>query len=387
MSSPVVGIQPSTLRWARESQGLSPDEVAHTLKRESSEILAWEAGESAPTYSQLEDLAYRLYRRPLAVFFLPAHPSEPSLKSEFRTLPDLTLDQLTADTRYQLRTARSLQICLGELNGGVNPADRKIFREVGVSSQDNMQESASRIRRFMGISLPIQIGWRSIDEALRVWRNTIEEVGIFVFKHTFKQKSVSGFCLLDPEFPLIYLNNSTSKSRQIFSLFHELAHLLVKVNAISMFDDSLVEELPPARKKIEVFCNALAAEILIPTEDFTEQIGKAIRVDDDIVQRLAKRYRVSREAVLRRALDRGLVDRAFYEERASQWSDEAKRGGSRGNYYSTQASYLGEKYLRLVFTKHYQGHLTTEQVAEYLGVRTKSVAGLEKLMYQRMISA
>jgi transcriptional regulator with XRE-family HTH domain len=51
--------------------GLSVAEVAQMLKRPPEEIEAWESGEDAPTYPQLEKLAYQIYKRPLAVFFLP----------------------------------------------------------------------------------------------------------------------------------------------------------------------------------------------------------------------------------------------------------------------------------------------------------------------------
>ncbi len=66
----VVGIQPSVLRWARESLGLHISDVAGKLKRSLDEIVSWEEGRAAPTYPQLEKLAYQVYKRPLAVFFL-----------------------------------------------------------------------------------------------------------------------------------------------------------------------------------------------------------------------------------------------------------------------------------------------------------------------------
>ncbi len=88
MAEQVTGIQTSVLQWARESQGFSIDEVANRMKRDPAEITAWESGESAPTYVQLETLAYKIYKRPLAVFFLPQPPSEPDPEREFRTLPN-----------------------------------------------------------------------------------------------------------------------------------------------------------------------------------------------------------------------------------------------------------------------------------------------------------
>ena len=386
-SLPVAGIQPSVLRWARESQGYSIDDVAQHLKRDPAEVAAWETGAAAPTYAQLEDLAYKLYKRPLAVFFLPNPPAEPSVKKEFRSLPEFELDQLAPDTRYQLRVAHAYQISLRELNEGVNPAKHKIFKDVRLSDTASVVKAADTIRGYLGITLLQQSAWKASDEALKGWRNAVEEAGIFVFKHSFKQESISGFCLVDDEFPVVYLNNSTAKTRQIFSLFHELAHLLLSVNAISKFDRAYVEQLPPKERRIEQFCNALAAEILIPSKDFSAQLGSLRQINDEIVQALALRYHVSREVVLRRMLDRGLVEPASYEAKAKQWAEEFEGAGEGGDYYATQSTYLGDRYLRLVFGKHYQGRLSLEQVADYLGVRTKSVAGLEAIMLRKMVAA
>ncbi len=285
MSSPVVGLQPSVLRWARESNGSSIQDVARSLKCESAEISKWEAGISGPTYAQLEYLAYTLYKRPLAVFFLPGPPTEPNIKQEFRYLPDTEIDQLSADTRYQLRLGRFFQLSLRELNDGVNPAQRKIFHDCAIRDTADVRHAASTIRDYLGISLAAQSSWKSNDEGLMVWRNVVEEAGVFVFKRAFKQKTISGFCLADNEFPLIYLNNNTAKARQIFSLFHELAHLLLRVSAISLFDGSYVELLSQDERRLEQYCNALAAEFLIPSDDFSRQLAALRQISDESIRR------------------------------------------------------------------------------------------------------
>ena len=382
-----LGVQPAVLRWARESQGYSLDDVAIHLKRDIDEIVAWETGAASPTYAQLESLAYVLYKRPLAVFFLPAPPKERKVKQEFRTLPDSELDHLAADTRYQLRLAHAYQISLRELNDDVNSSPRKIFRDLALTAQSNVREAGDRVRAYLGIALDAQIGCKSAEAALKVWRTAVEASGVFFFKHSFKQKTISGFCLADDEFPLIYLNNSTAKTRQIFSLFHELAHLLLKVNAISTVDEANLQGLPKREQGIERFCNALAAETLVPSADFENQLTGISAPYDDAVVPLARRYHVSRESILRRFLDRGLIDQHRYEARVKQWAAETETGGSGGDYYSTQATYLGESYMRLVFAKHYQGRLTIEQMADYLGVRTKSVSGLEEALLRNALPA
>lgn len=383
MANSVTAVQASVLQWARESQGLSVDEVARQMKRDPAEITAWEAGDSAPTYVQLETLAYKIYKRPIAVFFWPQPPQEPEPEREFRTLPEFDLQDLTADTRYQIRLAHSLQLSLKELNDGRNAAQRVVFRDLALSTTDNLAQKAKQVREYLGISLETQSTWRNGEVALKAWRNAVEDAGVFVFKHAFKEKEISGFCLLDNEFPIIYLNNSTSKTRQVFSLFHELAHLLFHINGISKFDPSYINALEPRERHIERFCNAFAAELLVPAADFDAQLREFRRLDELAVEGLSNRYSVSRKVVFRRLLDKQLISQELYEEKSAEWAAQAaKRDGTGGNYYATQASYLGEHYLKLVLGKHYQGRLTLEQVAEYLGVKPKNVAGLEEFALQ-----
>lgn len=64
---PTAGIQPSVLRWARETVGMSVPDVARKLKRPIMAIEAWENGSETPTYPQLEKLADSIFKRPLAV--------------------------------------------------------------------------------------------------------------------------------------------------------------------------------------------------------------------------------------------------------------------------------------------------------------------------------
>lgn len=382
MPEKLTGIQRSVLKWARESQGYSIEEVAIRLKREPAEISAWEAGDESPTYVQLETLAYKIYKRPLAIFFLPEPPPEPEPEREFRTLPEFDLEALTADTRYQIRVAHSLQLSLRELLEGRNPAERVIFRDIQLTLQSNIPQLAERVRRYLGITIQDQERWRNSETALKAWRNAVEEVGVFVFKHAFKEKQISGFCLVDPDFPIVYLNNSTTKTRQIFSLFHELAHLLFRINGISKFDPSYIRQLHLPERRIEQFCNSFAAELLLPSTDFDQQL-RGFRLNEETVERLANRYCVSREAVLRRLLDKGLVSQELYEEKAAEWAGQAnQRESDGGNYYATQAAYLGEHYLKLVLGKHYQGRISLEQVADYLGVKPKNVPGLEEFAFQ-----
>jgi Zn-dependent peptidase ImmA (M78 family) len=382
-------INPQILYWARTTAGLSVDDVVQKLKRKkitSATILAWESGQESPDYIQLERLAYEVYKRPLAIFFFPQPPAEETPKQAFRTLPDSEIQRLSPRLRYLLRRAQAMQVNLYELYEGVNPAQRQIVRDLPFSLDASVDELAAAVRRFMGIELTEQLQWKSSDEAFKAWRAALENCGTFVFKDAFKEDGISGFCLHDSQFPVIYVNNSTAVTRQIFTLFHELAHLLSGTGGIDSFNDQrYIKELRGRSRQIEILCNRFAAAFLVPQADFDQHIdGKPI--NESTISSLANRYCVSREVILRRLLQKQLVTRIFYEQMVQKWDDdylENKSKGSGGNYYLTQGAYLGEGYLETAFSQLYQNKISVEQLADYLGVKVSNISGMEELLFPK----
>lgn len=380
-----AGVQPSVLRWARETLGMSVPEVAQRLKRPIAEIEAWEAGAEAPTYPQLEKLAYSIYKRPLAVFFFPAPPDEVAPKREFRTLPEADMSSLARDTRLHIREAHAYQLALNEVFEGRNPAQPLIWKVLSLSREKPIEIQAREIRGVLGIDMEQQAAWSDDDVALKQWRGAVEGVGVFVFKNAFKQKDISGFCLTDDQFPIIYLNNSTTKTRQIFSLLHELAHLLFHVNGLSKFDPGYIDALAGPSQATERFCNAMAAEVLIPADDFAEQSAglprDSERLSDEHIAGLAARYGVSREAVLRRLLDQGRVSQTLYDEKSRHWASQRKPS-SRGNWYASRNVYLSQRFAQAVISQHYRDRISTEQASELLGIKAKNFPGVEQRILQ-----
>ncbi len=371
-SKQLAGIEPAVLRWARESAGMSVDDVAVRMKKQSIEIKSWEDGSGAPTYAQLESLAYKHYKRPLAAFFLPTPPHEQKPKQEFRTLPAADLTTLARDTYLHIRKAHAYQMGLSEFYDGVNPSSRPLWKQVTLTVGDDVAAKADAIRLALGIDARRQRAWQSDEDALREWRAAIEANGIFVFKDSFKQKSISGFCLRDENFPLIYINNSTTKTRQIFSLLHEVAHLLFSVNGITKFDLSYVVDLPQSERDIEVFCNAIAAEVLIPNSEFQLQIASLpYSVEDEperIFTALARLFGVSRETILRRFLDLGRVSKAYYES---------------GDWYASKGAYLSDRLVKDVFARRYRDQISPEQAADYLGIKARNLVAFEEMILKR----
>lgn len=368
-----IPITPSIVRWARERAGYSLEELAEDF----SHIDEWEGGEAGPTYPQLERLAEKL-KVPIAVFFFPAPPATPPIEETFRTLPDTVVSALPAKVRLLLRKAKAFQINVAELCNGRNPAERLITRELSFSVRSSVRDMASTVRQFLGITLQEQIGWANDEVALRHWRDALESVGIFVFKDSFQAPDFSGFCLTDVEFPLIYVNNNCAKTRQAFTLFHELAHLLFSTSGI----DSLtqLEARPGQAQQIEIICNQFAAEFLMPAQAFAEA-RRGMPATEATAEVLAARFKVSREAIFRRFLDAGNISQATYEEAARRWA-ASQRVGSGGDYYRTKLAYLGRQYVGLALGAFHQNRITEDQLADYLDVKARNVGGLEEKFMQ-----
>jgi Zn-dependent peptidase ImmA (M78 family)/transcriptional regulator with XRE-family HTH domain len=385
-----ISVNPAVLRWARETAGLVVDDVVIKLDRKritKTTILAWEDGQDSPSYSQLERLAYEVYKRPLALFFFPEPPEEEIPEQSFRTFPENEFRLMPPPLRLLIRRAKVMQLNLTELYDNVNPSSRQIVRDLSFNPGVSAEKMAMAVREYLKIDLATQIRWKDSDEALKAWRNAMESHGIFVFKDAFKIDDFSGFCLYEEQFPIIYVNNSKSKTRQIFTLFHELAHLLFRTGGVDTRLDNYIESLQGDNRRIEILCNSFAGEFLVPASDLTAKI-KGMPVNDTTIKKLAEFYHVSREVILRKLFDRKLVNQTYYNNKVREWGLQQRKGsGAGGNYYLTKGAYLGERYLEQAFSRYYQKRITTEQLAEYLGVKEKSVPGMEGLLYDKGVPA
>ncbi|MCR4286595.1 MAG: XRE family transcriptional regulator, partial [Deltaproteobacteria bacterium] len=306
-----IPVNPDVLKWARETAGIELEQVANKLKKSVGDIVLWESGQGSPTYSQLEQLAYKIYKRPLALFFFPEPPQETSPKQSFRTLPEQKILMLTSRLRFLIRQAQVMQINLAEMNDNVNPASRHIIHDLKFKPNVSAIQMAAKVREYLKIGLDTQFGWKNLDEAFKTWRNVLEENGIFVFKEAFKDGTFSGFCLYDKQFPVIFVNNSKPMSRQIFTLFHELAHLLLGTGGVDTRLDDYINFLKGDDREIEVLCNSFGGDFLVPDSDFSRRIV-GIEINEESICRLANRYCVSREVILRKFLDRNAVTQTYY---------------------------------------------------------------------------
>ncbi len=371
MASEGIPVNKEMVTWARKRAGLTIDDAAQRFPH----IAAWEAGDALPSYPQLERLADEL-KLPIAAFFFPQPPTLPPIRESFRTLPDTEFQQIPRHVHFLLRKAKALQLNLAELTQGHNPSRRLITRELRFRETESIARMAAQVRKYLGVRLADQDQWTDDEAALKAWRDTLHSAGVFVFKDAFRVDGYSGFSLYDDEFPIIYVNNSSAKTRQIFTLFHELAHLLFRTSGIDTIEDRYIERLPQQQRRIEILCNQFAAEFLVPEAAFRAAMADRDRSERSAVQ-LAQHFHVSREVIYRKFLDRGWIDQTEYERAAREWAAQ-RTGGSGGNWYYTQITYLGREYINLAFQQYHRNSIDDAQLAEYLDTKPRNIGALEE---------
>jgi Zn-dependent peptidase ImmA (M78 family) len=373
MAGEQLPVTPDLIKWARERAGYSIEEAAQTFQK----IEAWESGKASPTYSQLEHLA-STFKLPIAVFFFPEPPEVPPINETFRTLPDATLAEIPRRIRLLLRKAKALQLNLLELYQEQNPAKKLITRDLALADPIAPDELARRVRDYIGVDFELQVSWATDDEAFKEWRKALLNVGIFVFKDAFKVPEYSGFCLYDDLFPIIYVNNSVAKTRQIFTLFHELAHLLFQTSGVDTIRDSYLGQLQERPKLIEILCNRFAAEFLIPNTIYEEAI-KGLSANEETASTIASQFHVSREVIFRKFLDRGLIDQSTYLDAAVRWARQRNGKEERGvNPYWTKIAYLGREYIDRALRLYHQNRIDQTQLGEYLDWKPRNLDTLEE---------
>lgn len=390
VNNQIIRIEPSILKWARESLGLTLAEVALKLDKDRDTIQQWEYGYAFPTLSQLEKLAYNIYKRPLAVFFLPKPPHETTPKQDFRTLPDSEITNLSPELRLFIRKAKHHQLVLKQINDGKNPMNKPIHKELIFEISSVTDKTANSIRDYFGITKRLQQSFSNSDDAFKYYRNLIEQKGVFVFQYPLKE--ARAFSLMDKEFPVIVLNSGDTPNGKIFSLFHELCHILFNVGGV--FRDFYSEELKQNPNQIEVFCNQFSSDILLPSnellkENLVLENRNNLEWTEDTLSEIAKTYKVSKEVVLRKLFDLGKTTQDFYFKKRKIWNDnynkekEKKKKNQEGSptYHSTNFSHLGKNFVLQVLNNLHNGKLSTSQVADFLSIKINRIPEYEKKVF------
>lgn len=313
-------INKETMKFIRETKAITLDYVSRITKYSSSKIELWENSDTDkfPTINQAKSIA-KCYRVPFAGLYMNANDINikhlPKVRN-LRTLPDATLDNSALNLAIiDVLSARDLLIeSKIALHENMSP-----FAIQAVDSED-VNQWAKTIREELELSIDVQYGCQSTRQFYLYVRNAVERAGVFVHCFTgIETEIVRGFAIYEDFLPIIGLNNEDRYPAKTFTIFHELVHLMKRSSAVC--NDMISHDLAQHE---EVFCNAVAGEILVPKLNLIRQLGSLTtdEIDLNLISKLAAKFSVSKEVISRRLLDIGTCSEIIEEvndDALKQW--------------------------------------------------------------------
>lgn len=389
--SPQARVHPSLLVWARKSVGLELDEAANRIRVEVERLEAWESGEQSLSISQLRDCAHA-YQRPLAVFFLPEPPRDFSVPHDYRLVAGRVHVGLSPEALSEIRRIQFQREVALEL---AEPGEAEEVEFLGTETLGADFEAAGvRFRARAGINAAIRKSWGSPRKALNWWRDGIERLGVLVFHfENCAVDEIRGFSIAAPRLPIVAVNGQDSPAGRVFTLLHEVGHLLLNLGGTC----DLVEDRSPGAqdRAVERYCNSFAAACLMPRGEVQKFFQLSANPDarawsDDAISKGAGAFCVSPEAMLRRLVDLGAATFPFYLAARLRYQRQyaeaeaarcAKRGAGGPPQSRMAIRRTGPAFARIAFHAYDRDSITTNELSEYLGVRTKHFEKIRKLAF------
>jgi Zn-dependent peptidase ImmA (M78 family) len=348
-----IEIRPEMLQWAIRRSRCKTQNLVTIFPK----LPEWTAGASYPTLKQLEAFAKET-NTPIGYFFL-TQPLE-----EIIPIPDY---RRIITTRGQLPSPDLLETIY--LCQQRQEWFRDFARSVGMSPlpfvgkiklNENVVHTAAEVRHTLGMDLEERKTISTWTDALRRFIEQADALGILVMvsgvvgsntRRKLDPDEFRGFSLSDNLAPLVFINGADTKAAQMFTLAHEIAHIWLGSSALS---DAEPSETPS--NKIELWCDKMAAELLVPLEVVRKEYNKNNPLFDEM-NRLAKCFKVSTLVILRRIHDAGGLTR---KQMWDAYQDELQRlreipRGTGGNFYSTETARVSKRFAQALITSTLEG--------------------------------
>lgn len=362
-------VKPELLVWARKSASLSLEAAAKRAHVKPNQLKEWEAGTSRPTINQLRLLA-DAFKRPLAVFYLSKPPEAFDALHDFRRM-EAQSEQSPA-LAYEIRRAnerRNIALDLLDDLGEGEPTAPEV-----ATKPSNIEDVSRKLRDVLGITVADQMKWQSESVAFSRWRDAVENAGTLVFQMSgVKVSEARGFSIPARPLPVIAVNGKDAYVGRIFTLMHELAHIAIREGGVCDLDDH----------GVEIFCNAVAGALLVPADELLghrEVAGRHGAWPDDVIQRLAHTFRVSKEVVVRRLLTLGRTNAAFYQKKREQYAAEFIEKPSKGGPSQpvVAVARAGRFFTGVVVRSYRAGRITSADASDFLNLKVRYLPDVMK---------
>ncbi len=380
-----VNVEPSVLKWARESVRLTEEVAAKKLRVAVERLREWESGSSAPTYSQLEQMAEK-YKRPVAVLYLRQPPRHFDALRDFRRVLDSAGVEPSYELAIGLERVRRQQDVMREIYE-ISEIPPPLI-DIVVTTRMGAEEAGTRVRNWLGLRLGQQREWARSHSLVPRLSELIEARGVLVTQVQDVPVSVMRGCALaEQPFPAIVLNGADARSAKAFTLVHELVHVLLRIGGEPGVV-AVTKERLAADTEVERFCNAVAGAALVPRDALiAHEAMPSGPVEWKIgrLERIAADFGVSPEATLLRLVHLGFAAIEDYTRLRGLFA--ARQAGTSDRdapiYYPLKVRDLGRRYIAEVTEAYERRDITVSAAADYLDIKINNLPRLLEELSRR----
>lgn len=375
----ITAFNPERLLWCCQDFGLSPDDVARQLQISESSFAKILGGELGPTFAQLRKIA-KFFNRGVLFFVQSGTIDEETVHTpQFRTLSKQKPD-LSADVKKLIeRAERQRQVYL-DLREDLKADPLPKFRPPDIDP-NQPAESASAVRR-----------WLELDErnSFDQTRRAIEDRGVMVLMGVGyfgewrlpSESPIVGFSTYHERCPLILVKKQKNIGRQLFTLAHELGHLVLHQSSFIDDEDDLI-----ATRGRERQANLFAGCLLVP-DGLLKRIDANTLAKDgqslyDQLKPWAGKWGVSVEMLVLRLVENNKLRRSDYDTYRS-WLSELPPvaddlGGNRLYRHREPLHLFGDRYVRTVLDSYRASQISLNKASGFLdNLKISDVRKLER---------
>lgn len=361
-----IPVKPELISWALDQAQTSSAQL-----KNHSQVESWLAGETQPTLKQLQTFADSLHV-PFGHLMLSEPPAHEKPLADFRRRGSRS-SRYSQELTETIYTQQRRQTWYRDyaLNQGLEP-----LPWVGSAQlSQNPTQLAERLHLEWGFSTASRA--QSYSESRREVFSFLEDLGVLVSvsghagsnKRPFDSEEFSGFSLSDDLAPVVFVNGKESSAAQIFTMFHELGHLLLGESAVSDDASSSVSS-----HQSERWCDAFAAAFLMPTGE-VESLHLSDFSEDSLIP-VARRFRVSALSLLNRLRDLRLISfdiwsnlYPVFEQHALEVLARGKtKKSSGGDFYKVHAYLVGRRFAQAVYRDALSGRTSYPEAHRLLGL-------------------
>ena len=283
-----------------------------------------------------------------------------------------------------IRRARYAQSVIQELS-----EDEIKYNFQSITLSADIEAIASHFRSVLGVSVDDQNKLLNPALALRYWKDKVEALNIFVLQRSLPNDDVDAFCLADQTPYVITLNSAEHENRRVFSLFHEIGHILLHISGVCTPNDLSRNSFEYV--KVEKFCNQFAASLLVPYDDFMQHhLVKKIKGlpfsswESEDIRVISNYFRVSQEVIYRRLVTVGILENRKYEEKRAElikgFQEYKKRKKIKDlpiPQFRKVISNNGRAYSMFILDNLYSEKITFADAADYLDTNSRHILDIE----------